>query len=113
MDAIVTIDRDELKGLLDEEADIRLVMTLHEWAYNAMHIPGSIQVQPDTAVEVLDVDDDIIVYCSDVDCVASQFAYRALVESGYQHVRRYAGGLSDWQAAGYPLEGTAVDTQGG
>lgn len=110
MDEIETIDRDELKGLLDDGADIRLVMTLHEWAYNAMHIPGSIQVQPQTAVDVLDLDDDIIVYCSDTDCVASQFAYRALVENGYRHVRRYAGGLSDWQAAGFPLEGTAVDT---
>ena len=109
MNDIATIDRDELKTLLDDGADIRLVMTLHEWAYNAMHIPGSIQVQPDTAVEVLDVDDEIIVYCSDVDCVASQFAYRALVENGFTNVRRYAGGLSDWQAAGYPLEGTAVD----
>ena len=113
MDDIATIDRDELKALLDDGADIRLVMTLHEWAYVAMHIPGSIQVQPDTAVDVLDRDDDIIVYCSDVDCVASQFAYRALVENGYTNVRRYAGGLSDWQAAGYPLEGTAVDASRG
>jgi rhodanese-related sulfurtransferase len=112
MDEIETINRDELKALLDEGADIRLVMTLHEWAFNAMHIPGSIQVQPDTAVEVLNLNDDIIVYCSDVDCVASQFAYRALVENGFRNVRRYAGGLSDCQAAGYPLEGTAVDTRG-
>lgn len=112
MDDIATIDREGLKALLDDGADIRLVMTLHEWAFNAMHIPGSIQVQPDTAVEVLDLDDDIIVYCSDVDCVASQFAYRALVENGFKNVRRYAGGLSDWQAAGYPLEGTAVDASG-
>ena len=75
-----------------------------------MHIPGSIQVQSDTAVDVLDMNDDIIVYCSDVDCVASQFTYRPLVENGYTKVRRYAGGLSDWQAGGYPLEGTAVET---
>ncbi|MGB5168598.1 MAG: rhodanese-like domain-containing protein [Acidimicrobiia bacterium] len=75
-----------------------------------MHIPGSVQVQPDAAVDVLDMNDDIIVVCSDVDCVASQFAYRALVENGYTNVRRCAGGLSDWQAGGYPLEGTAVET---
>ena len=112
MDSIATIDGEELKALLDEGADIRLVMTLHEWAFDAMHIPGSVQVRPDTAIEVLDLDDDIIVYCSDVDCVASQFAYRALVENGFKNVRRYAGGLSDWQAAGYPLEGTAVDPIG-
>ncbi|MGB5433996.1 MAG: rhodanese-like domain-containing protein [Acidimicrobiia bacterium] len=56
------------------------------------------------------MNDDILVVCSDVDCVASQFAYRALVENGYTNVRRCAGGLSDWQAGGYPLEGTAVET---
>lgn len=108
MTDIRTIDRDELKTLLDEGADIKLVMTLHEWAFDAMHIPGSIQVDPRTAADELDPNDTIIVYCSDEACVASQFAYRALVEHGYTNVRRYAGGLSDWQAAGYPLEGTAV-----
>ena len=44
-------------------------------------------------------------YCSDVACVASQYAYRALLEHGYTNVRRYAGGLSDWNGAGLPLEG--------
>jgi rhodanese-related sulfurtransferase len=67
-------------------------------------------VQADAAADVLDMNDDILVVCSDVDCVASQYAYRALVENGYTDVRRYTGGLSDWQAGGYPLEGTAVET---
>ena len=31
-----------------------------------------------------------------------------LVERGYTNVRRYEGGLSDWLAAGFPLEGAAV-----
>jgi rhodanese-related sulfurtransferase len=29
----------------------------------------------------------------------------ALREAGYQNVRRYSGGLSDWEEAGLPLEG--------
>lgn len=84
-------------------------MTLNEWAFNAAHIPGSINVtSPSAGVEVLDPDDEIIVYCSDEACVASQFAYRALIEGGYANVRRYAGGLSDWQEADYPLEGSSI-----
>jgi rhodanese-related sulfurtransferase len=43
-----------------------------------------------------------------VDCVASKIAYRALREAGFSNVRHYAGGLSDWQDAGYPLEGDRV-----
>ena len=73
MTDIATIDRDELKSLLDDGADIKLVMTLHEWAFDAMHIPGSIQVDPRTVANHLDPDDTIIVYCSDEACVASQF----------------------------------------
>jgi rhodanese-related sulfurtransferase len=30
-----------------------------------------------------------------------------LSQIGYKNVRRYAGGLSDWEAAGLPLEGEA------
>lgn len=51
----------------------------------------------------LDRDDEIVVYCSDPACVASQFAYRWLIDAGYTNVRRYPGGVSDWASAGYDL----------
>jgi rhodanese-related sulfurtransferase len=102
---IETIDRDELKAKLERGDEVKLVMTLHEWAFNEAHIPGSINVtSPAAAAEALNPDDEIVVYCSDEACVASQIAYRALTEGGFENVRRYAGGLSDWQEAGYPLE---------
>ena len=40
-DEIKTISRDELKAKLDRGDDFRLVMTLHEFAFRATHIPGS------------------------------------------------------------------------
>ncbi len=106
---IETIDREELKAKLDRGDDFRLVMTLHDWAFRAAHIPGSIHFHTvEDAYQGLSPDDEIVVYCSDMACVASQLAYRGLKEHGYKKVRRYAGGLSDWQQAGYPLE-TADD----
>jgi hypothetical protein len=36
------ISRDELKATLDRGDNIKLVMTLGEWAYRAKHIPGSL-----------------------------------------------------------------------
>ena len=103
---IETIGREELKAKLDRGDDFKLVMTLNDWAFDPAHIPGSINVtSPSVGAQLLDPDDEIVVYCSDEACVASQFAYRALIEGGYGTVRRYAGGLSDWQHAGYPLEG--------
>ena len=106
---IETIDSEELKAKLDRGDDFRLVMTLHDWAFRAMHIPGSIHYKSvEDALAGLDVNDEIVVYCSNVDCVASQFAYRGLVENGYTNVRRYSGGLAEWQSAGLPLEGESI-----
>ncbi len=36
------ISREELKVKLDRGDDVKLVMTLGEWAYRAKHIPGSL-----------------------------------------------------------------------
>lgn len=107
---IVTINRDELREKLDRGDDFKLVMTLHEFAYRAAHIPGSLHFPTvEAMLDALDLDDEVVVYCSDPACVASQFAYYGLTDRGYRNVRRYEGGLSDWSAAGYPLEGEQAD----
>jgi rhodanese-related sulfurtransferase len=103
------IDREELKARLDRGDDVKLVLALQEWAYRAKHIPGTLffpTVQ--AALQELKPEDDIVVYCSNPACSASIFAYQGLVARGYRNVRRYAGGLLDWEDAGYPLEGEAV-----
>jgi rhodanese-related sulfurtransferase len=103
------IDREELKARLDRGDDVKLVLALEEWAYRAKHIPGTLffpTVQ--AALRELKPDDDIVVYCSNPACSASILAYQGLVARGYRNVRRYAGGLLDWEDAGYPLEGEAV-----
>ena len=102
---IKTIGRDELKAKLDSGEDFRLVMAMHEWGFNAAHIQGSLHFNTVAeAKDHLEPDDEIIVYCSDPACVASQFAYRWLVAAGYTNVRRYSGGVSEWAAAGFELE---------
>jgi ArsR family transcriptional regulator len=103
------IDREELKAKLDRGDDFRLVMALSEWAYRAKHIPGSIHVGTlEDAVQVLDPDDEVVVYCSGPDCIASIAAYTMLHANGFKNLRRYAGGLLEWEQAGYPLEGEMV-----
>lgn len=103
------ISREELKEKLDRGDDFKLVMALGDWAYRAKHIPGSLNISRiEDAGKALNVDDEIVVYCSDEACVASRAAYQILVNRGYKNVRRYAGGLSDWEDAGYPLEGEMV-----
>lgn len=100
------ISREELKEKLDRGDDFKLVMTYHEWAYNVKHIPGSINIHTrEDALAVLDPADEIVVYCTNEACNASVKAYKFLVSSGYKNVHRYAGGLQDWEQAGYRLEG--------
>ena len=104
------ISRDELREKLDRGDEFKLVMTLSAWAYHAKHIPTSIHVETlDEAFAVLDPQEEIVVYCADVYCAASIYAYHALKGRGYSRVRRYAGGIVDWEAAGYPLDSGTRD----
>ena len=104
-----TIGREELKHKLDRKENFRLVMALAEWAYQAKHIPGSIHFATmKEAIQSLNKDDEIVVYCSDENCIASTALGQLLERNGYSHVLHYAGGLHDWEQAGFPLEGTWV-----
>lgn len=107
---VATITREELKPKVEAAAPIKLVMALNRWAFDAKHIPGSLHF--DTPAELyaaVDPSDEIVVYCSNVDCLASVALYWALVDRGYGNVRRYAGGLIDWEDAGLPLEGALAE----
>jgi rhodanese-related sulfurtransferase len=106
---IRTIGRDELKAKLDRGDDFRLVMALNRWAFDAKHIPGSIHFDaPAELHAALRPDEEIVVYCSNVDCLSSVALYRDLIRRGYRNIRRYSGGLMEWEDAGLPLEGTFV-----
>jgi len=106
---IRTISRTELKKKLDRGDDVRLIMALNRWAFDAMHIPGSTHFDtPDELYAAVRPDEEVVVYCSHVDCLSSVAMYRDLVRRGYRNVRRYAGGLLDWEDAGLPLEGEFV-----
>ncbi len=100
------IDREELKAKLDRGDDFKLVMALSDWAFRAKHIPGSLSVtNAAEAAALLDKDDEIVLYCSDERCIASRTAHDQLTRAGYKNVRRYAGGIADWEEHGLPIEG--------
>jgi rhodanese-related sulfurtransferase len=103
------IGRKELKEKLEWGDDFKLVMVLGEWEYHAKHIPGSLRVStPEEGLQALDPDDQIVLYDSGPSCPASRVACRFLKAHGYGRVRRYGGGLQEWESAGYPLEGEHV-----
>jgi len=110
------ISRTELKEKIDRWDNLKLVFTLGEWQYDAAHIPGSLNLpcsprlyESEDALKDLDRDDEIVVYCSNEACPASVMAYKFLENKGYKNVRRFSGGLYEWEDAGYPLVGELVD----
>src|SRR5918996_886148 len=110
-EVIRTISREELKAKIDRGDAFKLIMALNRWAFDAKHIPGSVHFDtPDELYGAVRPDDEVVVYCSHVDCLSSVALYRDLIRRGYQNVWRYAGGLLDWEDAGLPLEGESVDS---
>lgn len=106
------ISRDELKAKIDNGDDFKLVCALSEWAYQAKHIPGSLHItNPKEGMAMLDKSDEIVVYCSDPNCPSSKYAYHMLTSAGYENVRRYEGGILDWEKAGNPVEGAWAELE--
>ena len=105
------INREELKNKLDRGEPFQLVMALHDWGFEKKHIPGSFPVDVyhmSEAQKELRPEEEIVIYCTGGPCPASRFAYKWLEARGYRNLRRYAGGLAEWEDAGYPLAGTAI-----
>jgi rhodanese-related sulfurtransferase len=100
------ISAQEPKEKLDHGDPLKLVNALGEGEYRAAHIPGSLHFSSSKeALRVLDRDDEIVVHCSNPSCMASVALYQFLERNGYRNLHRFAGGLQEWQQAGYPLEG--------
>jgi rhodanese-related sulfurtransferase len=50
-----------------------------------------------------DKEQTIVVYCGFVACRRSHLGAKILVESGFQNVYRYPGGIAAWQEMGFPI----------
>ena len=104
-----TITTEQLRERITRGDKFKLVMAFDGWRFTSAHIPGSLGVgSPAAAMSVLGKEEDIVVYCTSVDCTASQILYRALEEAGYVNVQRYPDGVAGWGDAGYELEGDRV-----
>jgi rhodanese-related sulfurtransferase len=107
---VKTISREELKEKMDRGEDLVLVDALAEMYYRHSHLPGAINLPVDQVTErapelLPDKAAEIVVYCMDPPCEASEEVARELAAMGYTNVRDYVGGKTDWIDAGLPAEG--------
>ncbi len=107
---VKTISREELKEMMEGGKDLVLVDTMAEMYYRHSHLPGAINLPADQVGErapdlLPDKGAEIVVYCMDPPCEASERAARELAAMGYERVREYVGGKKDWIDSGLPAEG--------
>jgi rhodanese-related sulfurtransferase len=105
-----TISRDELKAKMERSEEFFLVETLAESCYQHSHLPGAIHLSPlaaqqDAPAILPDKSALIVLYCSDITCLASGDVAEKLQAMGYSNVRVYEDGKQDWLEAGLPVEG--------
>jgi 3-mercaptopyruvate sulfurtransferase SseA len=91
--------------------DLLLVDPRSVAAYRRAHLPGAINLELRPDMEERGVDprlasyDQIIVYGDNPGSSAAKAMTKRMMIVGYDDVRLFAGGLEEWQAMQYPVEG--------
>jgi rhodanese-related sulfurtransferase len=111
--ALAEIDRESLWQKIERGDELVLVDALSPISYAGAHLPGAINIPPqsvDALAErrITDRDAEVVVYCANPSCESSVEVAEQLIELGYRNVRHYAGGKQDWREGGLPLEGGRV-----
>jgi polyisoprenoid-binding protein YceI len=106
------INRDELNTLIRSQDSSVLIDVLPAEYYEDAHLPGAknacvYEVTFLDQVGQLAADKEcvIVVYGSGPRNLASATAAEKLLHAGYRNVFHYRGGLEDWMAAGFGVEG--------
>jgi len=99
------ISVDEAYQMYQQGAFVLDVRTVEEW--NEYHAPNTTLIPLDqlaSRVNELPRDKEIVVVCRSGN--RSQQGRDILLQAGIQNVTSMAGGLKEWSAQGYPIEGT-------
>ena len=111
---------EELKKKIDQKDDFKLVNCLSKAQFRAKHIPGSISIPvtpenignlgafDEEVMKLVSIDDEVVVYCSDVSCQVSVIAYNRFEKLGFKKTRRFSGGLRRWEDDGFVCAGEMV-----
>ena len=111
--SVPVLTRQQLQSKIASGRPFQLLMAVSDFGFRVKHIPGSIRVTTDVdTFSAVPKDADVVVYCSDIDCKFSRRVLGRMLENGYVNLSHYAGGITDWEAAGLPLEGDWAPGEG-
>lgn len=109
VDAILPpVDIDEVRAALDDP-DVLVIDAQGDGKFDLAHLPGAVDMRLDDVLDqagaLIDHPDQrVILYCTDADCLGSEFVGTQLVQAGYTNVGRFPGGVTEWADAGLPVE---------
>ncbi len=107
-ESATTISAQELKYLIDHDIDVTIIDIHDPFDYNDCHITGAINI-PSNELEqksntIVDIKKTVIVYGASYSDTSAQDAFDFLNQSGF-NVRLYRGGIKEFKAFGFPIEG--------
>jgi rhodanese-related sulfurtransferase len=112
------ITSDELKAKMDKGDEFLLIDLLGEKSYDSLHLPGAVSVDPgegfaEKVDEITEGDKSktVIVYAANFKDELSTIKAWDLIGADYENVLDFKGGLKDWAAELYRLEGNRAPKQ--
>jgi rhodanese-related sulfurtransferase len=104
------VSREQLLRRIERGDEFVLVDALSPMSYAASHLPGAINLPPESVDEgarqrIPNRDTEVVVYCASSTCDSSVAVANRLIQLGYRNVLHYAEGKDGWTKAGLPLEG--------
>ncbi|MDR3646582.1 MAG: rhodanese-like domain-containing protein [Candidatus Babeliales bacterium] len=97
-----------------DQPKLVIVNVLDKALYDDCHIKGSVHVPfeefndwvtKNLQDNKIDINDHIIVYCSNYMCTASGYGAKLLTKLGFKNVWAYEAGVAEWFQKGHSIEG--------
>jgi rhodanese-related sulfurtransferase len=112
-----TVNHSQVYERFGGHSNTLLINVLPPHDYAMAHIPGSINIPVDdpnfvtrVSEEMLDPDQEVIVYCRSRESNAAEIAAKKLQQAGLHHIYTFVGGLEEWRTGGHEIEMFAMDT---
>lgn len=107
------VQASELESAL-QDPNVLVIDAQGNGQYETAHLPGATDFSLDAVVDQANKhlehkNQRVILYCTDIDCLGSEFVGTQLVQAGYTNVARYPGGIAEWTSSGRTIQSSASD----
>lgn len=102
------ISAEELKALIESDKSVVVIDSRGEGYFDGEVIEGAKVLSAQDANEeslakiIPSKDAKVVFYCTNLECPASKISVIKAEKAGYSNLYKYAGGIEDWKAKGYP-----------